>query len=258
MAVDAGGIITEFNRASENILGYRMSEVLGKSVKNLYWGGEIEAKRINSLLRTSENNKVKNIETFVRSKKGEKIPIRFAGSMLYNEMRERIGSVGHMEDMREIRMLEGRYRALYEVGKVAVEIPESDMRKICQEFMDVLTERVLHFKASYVCLVNEENELELMAVGGAAEGYTILRRSQRIFSQLRMTKEPIHIKNVQKDKRFKYLEWAKRNNIYSSLVSPLIVRGNVIGEITVFKERKVNFQKKKKSFLTDLQAWLRW
>ncbi len=247
IAVNTEGIVTEFNRASEEILGYSAADVIGKSVVDLYWGGWEEAIKINLLLR--ENGKIKNVKAFVKSKKGEKIPIRLAGSLLYDENGEWIGSVGHMEDMREIRLLEDRYRALYEVGKVSVEIPESDMRKICQEFMDVLTKRVLHFKASYVCLENEENELELMAVGGAAEGYTILWRAKRIFSQFGRTKESIYIKNVQKDKRFKYLEWAKRNNIYSSLVSPLIAEGNVIGEITVFKGEEGEFSEEEKEFL---------
>jgi PAS domain S-box-containing protein len=247
IAVDTEGIVTEFNRASEGILEYIAADVIGKSVVDLYWGGWEEAMKINLLLR--ENGKIKNEEAFVKSKKGEKIPIRLSGSLLYDENGEWIGSVGHMEDMREIRLLEDRYRALYEVGKVAVEIPESDMRKICQEFMDVLTKRVLHFKATYVCLVNEENELELMAVGGAAEGYTILRRAKRIFSQFRKTKESIYIKNVQKDKRFKYLEWAKRNKIYSSLVIPLIGRSNIIGEITVFKGEECEFSEEEKEFL---------
>ncbi|MCP5102329.1 MAG: GAF domain-containing protein, partial [bacterium] len=254
VSVDRNGIVTEFNEASEKVSGFRMDEVKGRHVRYLYWGRLDEAKKIESLLKASKDGKIRNVETYVKSKSGERIPIHLSAALLYDENGERIGSVGHVEDLREIRLLDERYRALYEVGKVTVEHPESDMEDICREFIDILTKKMMHYKAGYICLMNENDELELMSVGEDGENEkhglkSILRIGQRIVSQLLETKKPIYIKNVQKDKRFKHLKWAKQNNIYSSLVIPLIVEMNVIGEITIFKGEEYEFSEGEKEFL---------
>ena len=166
IAVDKNGAVTEFNKASKDILGYSMDEVGKGDVTMLYAGGLNEAVRINSLLKSSEDGKIKDVETFVKSKKGEIIPIRFAGSLLYDWNNQKIGSVGHMEDLREFKSLEKRYHALYEVGKVSVEIPESNLGEICQRLVEVLTREVLYLIACYLYLWDDDGELKLMAKDG--------------------------------------------------------------------------------------------
>lgn len=227
IAVDTSGTVTEFNRASEAILGYRMGEVVGGSVEHLYWGGLNEARRINTLMKCSKNGRVSDVITFVKSNKGEKIPIRFAGSLLYNEYRERIGSVGHMEDLREIRLLEERYRALYEVGKIFVETQESDIniKKICKEFMDVLTKRVLNFKDSYLYLKNDDGDLELMASGGITDKLRL--KSLFKMGHLTFNQSP--------------------NTSYLDI--PLVVREKELGQIIVSKRDEHRFLEEEIKFL---------
>lgn len=252
IAVDTSGIITEFNKASEQVLDFPMKEVVGTPAADYYWNGAKEARRINSLLKGDRNGKIKDIETFVKNKGGEKIPILLAGSVLYNGMGDRIGSVGHMEDMRKIKLLEGRYRALYEVGKVSVELPDSDIEPICQEFMDALTKRELKFIASYICLVDEKDELKLMAVGESGDTNNQKPQSEsktHVLSQIPESWESISAKKVQKNKKFENLEEAKRNINYRFWVIPLTVRDKIIGEMTVFKGNESEFADEEKKFL---------
>lgn len=252
VAIDTKGIIKEFNEGSERIIGYRKNEILDKSVVDLYWDGLEEAKRINFLLHKNKNTKIRGKETLLKSKRGEQIPIRFAGSLLYDEKGESIGSVGHLEDLREIRVIEERYHALYEVSKIAVEIPESDFKKICKGIMDVLTEKVLHFKASFLYMVNNE-ELEIMATGGLATAFSppvlILKRGESVTGQILNMRKSLYIKNIQRKKKFKYRDWVRKNSIHSYLGVPLIIKNDIIGIITVYTGEEYVFSKEEIEFL---------
>ncbi len=261
IAIDNEGIIKEFNEGAEHILGYKRDEISKKSVQDLYYGGREEAGRINHLLRDSKNGRVRDVETTVRGKDGENIPILFAGSLLRDTNREVIGSVGHLEDLREIRLLEERYHALYEVGKIAVEITESNMEEICQAIVNVLTKKTLHFKASFLRLVNNDGDLEIMATGELVKGSkrpeSILKRGEGITSRILETKKAIYVKNIQQEKAFKYPEWARGNNLCSYLSNPLIVNGEVIGTLSVYTGEEYDFSREEMEFLegfADLTA----
>jgi PAS domain S-box-containing protein len=112
IAVDRKGLITQFNKSSERIMGFKRKEVIGTHVRNSYYEGEEEARRINHILIESEKRGevVMNITTAVRDRNGERIPILFAGWILRNELDEMIGSIGLMTDLREIVQLDKEYR----------------------------------------------------------------------------------------------------------------------------------------------------
>jgi PAS domain S-box-containing protein len=116
VAIDRKGIIREFNRATEQILGYDTSEMLFSSVINI-WGGIEEACQIKRKMFEDEYGTVRDVEAYVVNKSGEKIPVLFSGSLLYaegyGEDKEEIGSIGHLEDQR-IVSLRGRTRRLFE------------------------------------------------------------------------------------------------------------------------------------------------
>jgi PAS domain S-box-containing protein len=256
IAVDRKGRITDFNEASKRIMGYTQEEMLGEFVAPFYYDGLEEAKTINGMLIEADKkgHPVGNYETFVRGKDGEKIPIDFSGALLRDAYGTRIGSIGIITDLRELRLLEQRYHALFEVGKVAVEIPDSDMRGICQEIIDVMTGKVHHFKASHLHLVNEDGDLEIMAGGGAAERYEeaelILKRGEGVTSKVLGAKQCLYVTNVQREKKFKYRDWARGNDVHSYLGVPLTrVEGEVIGVIAVYTGEEYEFSKEEIQFL---------
>ncbi len=107
--INEEGCIQEFNEASERILGFKEEEVLGDRISRYYYDGEREARKINRKLIDAGDQGVTGYRTYVRSRKGERIPIDFSGMLLYDEARKPIGSFGIMNDKRqEIALLDSQ------------------------------------------------------------------------------------------------------------------------------------------------------
>jgi PAS domain S-box-containing protein len=107
VANDKDGRIIIFNRGAERIFGYCKDEVVGKmDIRRLYSSDvaeEIGEGLYGHLGRVEGTDGWR--ETFVVSKGGNRIPVRFSGSILYRDG-ETIGSVGFFHDLREIRQLQ--------------------------------------------------------------------------------------------------------------------------------------------------------
>ncbi|MGE5340839.1 MAG: GAF domain-containing protein [Candidatus Omnitrophota bacterium] len=112
IAVDRLGIINQFNKTAERVTGYKGEDIIGNYIKDFYYSGEVEAKRINNILFESERKKdpARNIYTIVRGPKGDQIPTLLSGAILKNELAEGIGSIGFIKDLREIKSLDQEYR----------------------------------------------------------------------------------------------------------------------------------------------------
>ena len=107
IATDTEGKFVIFNHSASDILGYLTEEVIGKrSYKEIF---SRETARLLSNTYYSDQygpeGKIVNMEIEVASKFGEPIPIRFAGTLLYEKGRE-VGSVAFIQDLREIHRLQ--------------------------------------------------------------------------------------------------------------------------------------------------------
>ena len=125
IAVDGEGRIREFNKRAEEILGYGRADVLGKSVAPLYWDPR-EPRRIGRRLHEEADHHVRDYETFVRSKSGERIPIRHASTWLLDASGRRQGSVGYFEDLRRQKGLERRESLLLKASNLLTEADDLD------------------------------------------------------------------------------------------------------------------------------------
>ena len=115
IAVDHRGQIIFYNDGASKTLGYTRAEVQGKRVR-LYPSIE-EARRVLEAMRSEEvgeKGKVKNFETALVAKSGERIPVSFSGSIIYDENEAEIGSIGFHRDLREIRLPPGYFERLLE------------------------------------------------------------------------------------------------------------------------------------------------
>ena len=101
IAVDRRGYVTEFNEASESILGFRKDDVIGQYVACYYYNGEEEARKIKLSLMDAGEEGINDYPTYVRGSTGEKIPIRLSAVLLRDEVGEEIGSLGIMTDLRD-------------------------------------------------------------------------------------------------------------------------------------------------------------
>ena len=105
VATDRDLKIVIFNPGAENIFGYTQSEVIYKrSVTELY-PAELAAKFRDTIRTHDEIRDFPWIETSITSKDGQKIPVRFSGTVL-QEKDENMGTVAFFQDLREIKRLE--------------------------------------------------------------------------------------------------------------------------------------------------------
>jgi PAS domain S-box-containing protein len=107
VATNTRGEITEFNAQATTVFGHLRSAVLGRKAELLYWSGENEAARIETMLR--ENGRVE-MEVFGRTAKQEKIPLTIDAAVLI-EGEDIVGSAIVVEDLR-LNALRGRHQRL--------------------------------------------------------------------------------------------------------------------------------------------------
>ncbi len=102
IAADMKGNIIIFNKAAEELLGYKAEEVMGKvNIINLYPPGG--AKDIMRKLRSEEYGGIGKLtfqQVTLVSKSGEHIPIQLSASLVFDEQGGELSSVGFFTDLR--------------------------------------------------------------------------------------------------------------------------------------------------------------
>lgn len=119
ISTDVQGRVVLFNEGAERLLGYPAGSILGKTVDLLYPSAEA-AKAVMRELRKSGCGQVHSREVELRHRSGEKIPVMFSASLLYDEAGKGMGTVGYSKDLRP------RIRAEREHRLLAVAIEQSD------------------------------------------------------------------------------------------------------------------------------------
>ncbi|MBW1720480.1 MAG: PAS domain S-box protein [Deltaproteobacteria bacterium] len=107
IATDNEGKLVIFNQAASEILGYSPEEVIGRRSYSEIFSRET-AKDLRKTFYSDEYGpfgKVVNKEIEVTNKQGEPVPVRFAGTLLYDNGEE-VGSVAFIQDLREVRRLQ--------------------------------------------------------------------------------------------------------------------------------------------------------
>jgi PAS domain S-box-containing protein len=120
IAVDLRGHVTEFNEQAERILGYSPGEVIGMPVHRLYYDDR-EPRLIGDLLNRGEGGGPVNHVTALRDKLGQPVSIRLTASWLYDEARQRVGSVGHFEDIRQLLKYKRQVELLLNASNIVVQ-----------------------------------------------------------------------------------------------------------------------------------------
>ncbi len=156
IAVDRKGQITFYNDGASQTLGYTMMEMKGKRVTIVYPTIE-EARRVMSAMRygeAGEQGKIKNFETVLVNKNGERIPVAISGSLIYDETGQEIGSIGFLKDLREIR----RRDQLATLGELAVGLAHriNNPLEVIFNNLDLLTKHIAHICPDEEFVIEEE------------------------------------------------------------------------------------------------------
>ena len=119
IALDHKGQVIFYNDGAHKTLGYTSQETHGKPVWTSIYPGIDEARRVMEAMRSEEigeQGKIKNFETTLVAKNGERIPAAISASIIYDERGQESGSIGFLKDLRDIR----RRDQLATLGELAV------------------------------------------------------------------------------------------------------------------------------------------
>ncbi|MDJ0783071.1 MAG: response regulator [Desulfosarcinaceae bacterium] len=105
VATDANFNIVLFNPGAERIFGWDGSEVVGLRKGNDFYPPDIDDVFQSDLQRHETRKELPWRETTIVARDGERIPVRFSATLLYEET-EMMGSVAFFQDLREVKRLE--------------------------------------------------------------------------------------------------------------------------------------------------------
>ena len=106
-----------FNGRAQAIFGLSFRDVSESDVTRLYDDPQ-EPIRIARLLREAPTGTLSNHETAIRTRSGERVPIRLSAALLRDAHGERCGSVGYFEDLRESKQASRRLATLVDASNV--------------------------------------------------------------------------------------------------------------------------------------------
>jgi PAS domain S-box-containing protein len=121
IAVDREGKIVFYNDGAEQTLGYTSEELLGEPVATKVYPDRETAMAVMKAMRegtSGDHGGVKNHETVVVGRSGERIPIAISGTIIRDDQGQEIGSIGFAKDLRDIR----RRDQLATMGELAVSL----------------------------------------------------------------------------------------------------------------------------------------
>jgi PAS domain S-box-containing protein len=119
IAVDRDGTIIFYNDGARKNLHYSAEEIVGQKITVIYPSLE-EARRVMKAMRAAseDSGRISNLETVLRSKDGELIPVAISGSIIYEKDGTPAGSIGFARDIRLMRHRE----QLATAGEIAVSL----------------------------------------------------------------------------------------------------------------------------------------
>jgi PAS domain S-box-containing protein len=123
VAINLKGEITLFNRAAEEILGYKTDEVLGRQYGEVMGNGVREKMTLPFTLKSRKSHI--NEEKEVLTKEGKKIPLGFSTSLLTDGENNVLGAVEVFFDLSKLKQLEEeitRVRTLAALGEMAATV----------------------------------------------------------------------------------------------------------------------------------------
>ncbi|MHB1661790.1 MAG: response regulator [bacterium] len=111
MVTDSRGVIAEFNKGGENILGYSQKEIVGRHASDFYINPQ---ERDDILERLKKDKFVANYETVLRKKDGSSVDISLTISRIMDKTGGIIGTIGISKDISERKLQEKKLKELNE------------------------------------------------------------------------------------------------------------------------------------------------
>ena len=157
IALDHKGQVIFYNDGAHKTLGYTSQEIHGKRVSASIYPGIEEARRVMEAMRSEdigEQGKIKNFETTLVAKSGERIPAAISASIIYDERGQESGSIGFLKDLRDIR----RRDQLATLGELAVGLAHrvNNPLEVIFNNLDILAKHLAQSFSDEEYIVQEE------------------------------------------------------------------------------------------------------
>ncbi len=123
IALNKAGQITAFNRAAEEITGFKTEEALGQPWEIIF-GQSLASEQIRTTV-TTDARQIRRFETLLMRKGGRQVPLGISFWPLTSSQGELVGVIGVCQDLTEIKQMEGRMRQadrLAAIGRLAANI----------------------------------------------------------------------------------------------------------------------------------------
>ena len=160
---DMEGDLLDCNQATEEIFEMKAEQMRGVNVRELYYDPEEPAK-IGRMLSQAEDGKLRDYQTYVKNRYGNKIPITLSASWLYDQEKGKIGSVGYFRDLRSAHKDERYLKLLQDTSQIVAEAEGLD------KGLEKLVENIVHaFLVSFASiLLLDEKEKTLVVKSASA------------------------------------------------------------------------------------------
>lgn len=170
---NTSGLLTTFNAAAAKLTGYQRKEILDQDVNKLYWNGHLEVVKIYRRLQEEGGNT--QIESAIRTRRGEKIPVLLSAAFLTDEQGSILGSMAVLEDLR-LGSLRGKNRDLM----TAIDRIDRSPHRLKELTDTIAGEAIKLFEADAGCL--------FLASGAQFRARSNLHASGRPLQELVLTK----------------------------------------------------------------------
>ena len=161
MVTDRRGVITEFNKGGENMLGYSQKEAIGEHASEFYINPE---ERDDILKKLKKDKFVANYETLLRKKDGSPVDISLTISRITDKAGEIIGTIGISKDITDKKLQEKRLRELNE----SLENKVIERTRQLEESIKELA-RANELKSKFIANMSHELRTPLNAIIGYSD-----------------------------------------------------------------------------------------
>ncbi|ERP38844.1 two-component system sensor histidine kinase NtrB [Chitinivibrio alkaliphilus] len=120
IAIDVDGVVTVFNSAAENILGYARDEVVGQTITTAFLHHTFSENSLCDTFDSGCNHELD--EKFIWDKEGRPVPVKFQSSLLYSPSGVLLGAVEIFSDLSRVKQLEeenAQNKTLAALGEMA-------------------------------------------------------------------------------------------------------------------------------------------
>jgi PAS domain S-box-containing protein len=137
IVIDTSENITNVNKATSNLLGFKEPELIGKPIREIVKPASASSNPnpnpgSNSKFKNVEfekllkGNDVKDVEMVYKTKDGRRIPISFSGSLMKGETGDIEGAACVAKDMRETKMYQDLQHAYQELKTVQAQLLQKE------------------------------------------------------------------------------------------------------------------------------------